>query len=182
MARMMEMQIHEDFTRLPLEELESRTAYPQQLAEQLYMYSGNTEEVCFLADSCILSDVLDWFGSEIRIEPAMRPNLLRITVQVHPTAMQHWALQYGKYVTVLSPESLRMELAEIAAKLSKRYKEELPENDEIVKDEKETVSSEKEEQKADSTIANNSKENNLEIIEDFLRHSGAFLTENLTRM
>ncbi len=125
--RMMEMQIHEDFTRLPLEELESKTAYPQQLAEQLYMYSGNTEEVCFLADSCILSDVLDWFGSEIRIEPAMRPNLLRITVQVHPTAMQHWALQYGKYVTVLSPESLRMELAEIAANLSKRYKEEVPE-------------------------------------------------------
>ena len=118
--RMTEMRIHDDFTRVPLEELEGQAHYPQQLAEQLYMYSGAAEEVCFLADSRILSDVLDWFGSDIMIEPA-QADQLRITVHVQPTAMQHWALQYGKYVTVLSPESLRGELAGIAADLASRY-------------------------------------------------------------
>ena len=39
--RMTEMKLHEDFARLPLEELETSDIYPQQLAEQLYMYSGN---------------------------------------------------------------------------------------------------------------------------------------------
>jgi hypothetical protein len=87
------------------------------------MYSGEAEEVCFLADSRILSDVLDWFGSDIIIQPEQN-GLLHITVQVHPTSMQHWALQYGRYVTVLSPESLRSELAEIAADLAARYQRE----------------------------------------------------------
>ncbi|MBQ5339454.1 MAG: WYL domain-containing protein, partial [Oscillospiraceae bacterium] len=121
--RMTEMRIHDDFTRISLEELDAQTSYPHRLAEQLYMYSGEGEEVCFLADSRILSDVLDWFGSDIFIEPAEN-NQLCITVHVHPTAMQHWALQYGKYVTVLSPESLRSELAEIAADLAARYQRE----------------------------------------------------------
>ena len=126
--RMMEMQLHEDFSRLPFGELEVQTPHPQQLAEQLYMYSGASEEVCFLADSRILSDILDWFGSDIRIVAAERSDQLRITVQVHPTAMQHWALQYGKYVTVLSPESLRSEIAQIASDLAVRYAK-LPEID-----------------------------------------------------
>ncbi len=121
--RMTEMRIHDDFTRIPLEELDAQTSYPQRLAEQLYMYSGEAEEVCFLADSRILSDVLDWFGSDIIIQPEQN-GLLHITVQVHPTSMQHWALQYGRYVTVLSPESLRSELAEIAADLAARYQRE----------------------------------------------------------
>ena len=119
--RMTEMTLHEDFTRLPPDELEAAAALPQQFAEQLYMYSGEAEEICFLADSRILGDVLDWFGSALRIEPQQESGLLQITVQVNPTAMRHWALQYGKYVTVLSPESLRSELAEIASNLAARY-------------------------------------------------------------
>lgn len=130
--RMLEMELCEDYTRIPIEELEPQeTEYPQQLAEQLYMYSGETETVRFLADKSILNDVLDWFGTEIKIEPYRKTRKLTITVQVNPTAMRHWALQYGEYVTVASPETLRNELAEIAAGLAARYKEPPPHFDEI---------------------------------------------------
>lgn len=119
--RMTEMALHEQFARFPADELDAATALPQQFAEQLYMYSGEAEDICFLADRRILGDVLDWFGSDLRIEPEAESDLLRITVRSNPTAMQHWALQYGKYVTVLSPDSLRTELAEIASDLAARY-------------------------------------------------------------
>ncbi len=120
--RMMEMTLHEDFSRLPVEALEEPAKLPDLLAEQLYMYSGEAEEICFLAERRILGDVLDWFGTDLKIETAPASNLMQITVHVHPTAMQHWALQYGKYVTVLSPASLRAELAAVASNLAERYR------------------------------------------------------------
>lgn len=119
--RMTDVKLLEKFERLPLSEVAGETSQPKQLAEQLYMYSGEAEEVQFVADASVLSDVLDWFGTEIAIVPAEQPHKLLVTVHVHPTAMQHWALQYGKYVTVLSPESLRTELAETALAISNRY-------------------------------------------------------------
>ena len=69
-----------------------------------------------------IQDVLDWFGTDLKIQTAPASNLMQITVHVHPTAMQHWALQYGKYVTVLSPASLRAELAAVASNLAERYR------------------------------------------------------------
>lgn len=119
--RMLEMELQEDFPRVPIEDLEPQNGYPTQLAEQLYMYSGNAETVCFLADKHILGDVLDWFGTDTQIESDRKSGQLRVTVTVNPTAMQHWALQYGKYVTVLSPNSLRKELADISARLAEKY-------------------------------------------------------------
>lgn len=129
--RMIDMKICEDFNRIPIEELEARESYPQQLAEQLYMYSGDIETVRFLADTEILSDVLDWFGTEAQIVPARGNRQLRVTVEVNPVAMQHWALQYGEHVTVISPLSMREKLAEIASGLATRYSRHLPEVDEL---------------------------------------------------
>lgn len=119
--RMTDVKLLETFERLPLTEVSDEAAQPKQLAEQLYMYSGEAEEIRFIAEETILNDILDWFGTEIAIAPAEQPHKLLVTVCVHPTAMQHWALQYGKYVTVLSPESLRTELAETALAISNRY-------------------------------------------------------------
>ena len=118
--RIMEMKVLEQFERLPVSMLEDKTDYPRNLAEQLYMYSGQPEEIRFLTDPQILGDILDWFGSEIQLAPAENGKL-SVTVHVNPTAMRHWALQYGNYVTILSPASLRNEIAETAAAICKRY-------------------------------------------------------------
>lgn len=119
--RITDVHIIEQFERLPVGQLSGRHTLPENLAEQLYMYSGETITCEFLADSRILGDILDWFGSSAEITRAQQPNLLHVTVQVHPTAMQHWALQYGQYVTVQSPESLQNSIAAIVHALAARY-------------------------------------------------------------
>ena len=119
--RITDIRIIEQFERLPAEELSDSHTLPENLAEQLYMYSGEMITCEFLAEQRILGDILDWFGSGAEIRRAEQAFLLHVTVRVHPTAMQHWALQYGQYVTVLEPESLRCSLAEIVHALAKRY-------------------------------------------------------------
>ena len=130
--RITDVHIIEQFERLPVEELSGKHTLPENLAEQLYMYSGETVTCEFLADARILGDILDWFGSSAEISRAEQKDMLRVTVQVHPTAMQHWALQYGQYVTVLSPDTLRSSLAEIIHALAARYPTESPDEPDSV--------------------------------------------------
>lgn len=106
-----------DFPREPAPESD---VLPAETVEQLYMYSGERVTCRFLASPEVLGDVIDWFGDSAGIVRAERGQLL-VTVQVHPQAMEHWALQYAGYVTVLEPESLCRRLAEAAASLSEKY-------------------------------------------------------------
>ncbi len=119
--RITDVVIMEQFERLPIDRLSGERSLPANLAEQLYMYSGDTVACEFLADAKILGDILDWFGDSAVIRPGKNPEQLHITVHVHPTAMQHWALQYGEWVTVLAPASLRGQIAEIVRSLAARY-------------------------------------------------------------
>ena len=128
--RITEITIKEDFERLPVEQLNARQKLPENLAELLYMFSGHTVDCEFLADVRILGDILDWFGSAAEIRRAEQYGYLHVTVHVHPKAMQHWALQYGEWVRVLSPPEVCTELAQIVQSLAKRYP--LPEEPEQV--------------------------------------------------
>ncbi len=94
---------------------------PTQTLEQLYMYSGERITCRFLADVRILGDITDWFGDSACIVPAEVPDQLSVTVTVHPKAMEHWALQYTRWVTVQEPESLRRTLSELTAQLAEKY-------------------------------------------------------------
>ena len=118
--RISEISIMERFDRLPVTELTGRKKLPENLAEQLYMYSGETVACKFLADERILSDVIDWFGEDVNLERS-GDHAIAVTVQVHPKAMEHWALQYGEWVEVLEPASLRGELAAAVQKLAMSY-------------------------------------------------------------
>ncbi|MCQ2406933.1 MAG: WYL domain-containing protein [Oscillospiraceae bacterium] len=119
--RIMEIKLEEKLDRLPISETEGSAPHNEHYAEQLYMYQGDAVEVKFLADSDILGDILDWFGNDISIQAGERVNTVIVKVNVNPTAMTHWALQYGKHVTVLSPVSLRDEIAGIAHQIMNRY-------------------------------------------------------------
>lgn len=123
--RIMNIRLNERFECLPLSEIsENGTAsnHPKMLAEQLYMYSG-TQVLCkFLADSQIIGDVLDWFGDAAAFERTDSENQVMVTVKTHPTALHHWALQYGDHVTVLEPETLRDMIRSTVSHLSSTYK------------------------------------------------------------
>ena len=105
----------------PGEPVPEKLRNPSRTIEQLYMYSGDQVTCRFLADARIMGDIADWFGDSACIVPAEKPGLVTVTVQVHPLAMEHWALQYARWVTVLEPASLCADLAETAALLAVKY-------------------------------------------------------------
>lgn len=123
--RIMDLHLVTELSRTPLSEVEGvcdgKINLPKHLAEHLYLYSGETTECRFLAEAFILNDVVDWFGLDAQICPAEQEGKLLVTVQVHPTAMHHWALQYGDYVEVLSPASVRTQIGVTLQKLCDRY-------------------------------------------------------------
>lgn len=83
---------------------------PRHMAEHLYMFSGESIVVTFRAQKRILNDLMDWF-SAIRFFNEQETTI-DATVTVNREAMLCWAMQYGRYVEVLTPRDLRRELRE----------------------------------------------------------------------
>lgn len=82
---------------------------PKHMAEHLYMFSGESRPVRFRAKKSILNDVIDWFGTDIRFSDESSDEVTA-SVSVNLKAMRLWAIQYGPYVKVLSPQSLAEEV------------------------------------------------------------------------
>ena len=73
------------------------------------MFSGESRPVRFRAKKSILNDVIDWFGTDIRFSDESSDEVTA-SVSVNLKAMRLWAIQYGPYVKVLSPQSLAEEV------------------------------------------------------------------------
>lgn len=92
---------------------------PKHLAEHIYMFSGESIPVRFEVVNSAISDVIDWFGSDTSIIPGEEYSTVNVTV--NKDAMLYWALQYCRKVTVISPESLRNEVAQTLRETLSRY-------------------------------------------------------------
>lgn len=86
-----------------------------------YMYTDRPENIDFIADAGIVDQIIDWFGSDIRIAKTDEKSKVRIGVKASPNAMVHWAMQYMDHVEVVSPESLRNRLKEALENGLKKY-------------------------------------------------------------
>lgn len=85
----------------------------KELAEtKPYMYSDQPETIDMLADASIIDQVVDWFGTGIRVRATDDPARVKVTLKASPNAMEHWAMQYIDYVEVTAPESLRKKIRE----------------------------------------------------------------------
>lgn len=97
-----------DTPRKPMQsipELRNGLSLPKHMAEHLYLFSGESVPVTFRMKKRILNDVMDWFGSEIAFSEETEEEVTaRVTVNYD--AMRHWALQYCRYIHVLSPADL----------------------------------------------------------------------------
>ncbi len=78
---------------------------PRHMAEHLYMFSGESIPVTFRMPVTLVGDVLDWFGQDITFTDK-QDGFIIARVTVNRDAMRHWALQYARHVTVLSPADL----------------------------------------------------------------------------
>ncbi len=101
--------------------LENGLNLPKHMAEHIYMFNGESDIVKLKTTADMMSQLVDWFGTEFSI---MRQEGNEITVRVkcNLKAMEYWALQYGPYVEVLSPESLREQLRKHIRAMAKKYK------------------------------------------------------------
>ena len=85
-----------------------------------YMYNDRPERVEFLIERSVIDQVIDWFGKDVKIEPA-EEDRYKVAVKVSPLAMKHWAMQYAPHVRVLSPASLVEAIKEDLQKTAELY-------------------------------------------------------------
>lgn len=61
--------------------------------------------VKFIAKRYIVTDVIDWFGKDIKFSDTTDYEVT-VTVKVNPIAMKMWALKYSRHIRVIFPQSL----------------------------------------------------------------------------
>lgn len=76
-----------------------------------YMYSDEPVQITFAVDGeDMLDQLVDWFGFDFKTEN--KDGRIIVTVKASPYAMEYWAMQYLNYVEVISPISLREQIAQ----------------------------------------------------------------------
>lgn len=85
--------------------LENGFNLPKHMAEHLYMFSGESIPVTFVAKKYLLNDLLDWFGKDITFTDETEDEVT-VRINVNEQAMRRWAMQYALHIKILSPSSL----------------------------------------------------------------------------
>ncbi len=79
-----------------------------------YMVAERPVPITFTSPAWLIDQVIDWFGksAEIRENGGEEGEYL-VTVRASAGAMEYWALQYARYIRILSPADLRDRVAAI---------------------------------------------------------------------
>ena len=84
------------------------------------LWSGEPMRITFRCKQYMMNDVVDSFGTDLRIEK-LPDDMIKVHVLASESAMLHWAVQFVDAVEVLSPASLRKQIAEILRNALKKY-------------------------------------------------------------
>ena len=95
--------------------------YKELSSAMPYMYSDTPERINFIADTCIVDQIVDWFGTDIRITKLEDQDKVSVEIKASPNAMEHWAMQYINYVEVTAPESIRERICKSLQNGMKKY-------------------------------------------------------------
>ena len=90
------------------------------MAEHIYMYSGESIWVKFIADVELMDELVDWFGKNFTVKK-IGDKKIRVELKCNEHAMTYWALQYGKDIVIESPQSLIDSVKKIAKKIVADY-------------------------------------------------------------
>lgn len=88
-----------------------------------YMYTDRQERIDFIADAVIIDQIIDWFGTDVRIIKTDNENKVSVSIRASLNAMEHRAMQYINHVEIVSPESLRTRVKEVLENGLKKYKQ-----------------------------------------------------------
>ena len=84
------------------------------------LWSGTPTHITFQCKQSMMNDVADSFGTDIHIEE-LPDDMMKVHVYASESAMLHWAVQFADAVEVLSPASLRKQIAETLRNALKKY-------------------------------------------------------------
>ena len=101
-------------------ELKNGLNLPRHMAEHIYLFSGQSVNIKLSVDKGIISELVDWFGKDFMVV-AQDEEQAVIRVKCNEGAMKYWALQYGPYVEVLEPVSLREKIKDEIKGMSRKY-------------------------------------------------------------
>ena len=102
-----------------IEELKT-TTLSEYFTQHFYMFSGRIISIRLRTEERMMDTLVDWFGKEFKI--LKRENgEMEVLVRCNEMAMKYWALQYGEYVEVLAPNSLRESVAKIVKEMYEVY-------------------------------------------------------------
>ena len=100
---------------------ESGIDYKKIASTMPYMYTDAPERIELLTEVWMIDQVIDWFGTDIRIEKTQDENMVKITLTASPMAMKHWAMQYADYVEVTYPQTLRQTIKNALQNAAQKY-------------------------------------------------------------
>ena len=103
-----------------ISELKNGLNLPKHMAEHIYLFSGPSVNIKLSVDKSIMTELVDWFGKDFRVVE-QDGNQVVIRVKCNEEAMKYWALQYGPFVEVLEPISLRERIKTEIQGMSKKY-------------------------------------------------------------
>lgn len=84
------------------------------------LWSGEPVHITFQCKKYMMNDIADSFGTNLRIEE-LPDDMMKVHVQASESSMLHWAIQFADAVEVLSPQSLREQIAETLRNALQKY-------------------------------------------------------------
>lgn len=89
------------------------TAFP-------YMYTDTPEVIEMIGDKCVIDQIVDWFGKDIKFTE-LNENQIKVELKASPLAMENWAMQFVKHIEITKPQHLRDSIKEILNSAQNKY-------------------------------------------------------------
>jgi len=90
------------------------------IKEHIYMAFGKSVKAKVKINSeDKVNDFIDWFGKDVEFEK--KDNEIIATLKVNEESLIFWALQYGRYVEILSPVETRNKIIKIIDDMKNQY-------------------------------------------------------------
>ena len=100
----------------PITDFVGNLNLPKHMAEHVYMFSGKSIRVKFWTYEFMMNCLVDWFGKDFHILKNQDDRIL-IEVTVNEHAIKYWIMQFGEFVEVVMPVTLREEICKTAEKI-----------------------------------------------------------------
>lgn len=105
-----------------VEGLENGLDISKHMAEHIYMFNGTSIHAKFEAPKDLISDILDFFGSDVTFTEKDEETII-VSVKINENDMELWAMQYCTQIKIVEPKSLAEQCKANLRQALKLYKD-----------------------------------------------------------